>query len=299
MDRGDPFAPPLPSSVLVTMRGTRMHPNAYLRTLWRNETLDEVFVAMSFDERYKRRFNEVLRPAIEDQPIAGFQLRAFRVDNSNTGDSILTEIVDHISHCRIVLGDVSAIDEGRYTDVPIRNGNVMYEIGVALACRLPSEVLLIRDDDKKFLFDVSSVPNRTIDFKDSGKAIELIRSAIHDRIAETNLTSDARIRLAVRTLTQDEHRVLKEFAELAPDEVRDIAMNVAGRGLLSNPNARGVEGLLQKGCLRTVGINVPQGSMFYATTPFGYALAKAAEAELFSIDPRAAAAGADPDSKRT
>ena len=43
-----------------------MHPNAYLRAFWRNETLDQVFVAMSFADRYKGRLEQVLKPAIED-----------------------------------------------------------------------------------------------------------------------------------------------------------------------------------------------------------------------------------------
>ena len=174
-----------------------MHPNAYLRAFWRNETIDQVFVAMSFEARYKERFERVFKPAIEEREIAGLRLKAFRVDTSKTGDSILTEIVAGISHSRLVVADVSAVDEGRYTDVPMRNGNVMYEVGVALACRLPSEVLLVRDDTKKFLFDVSSIPHTTLDFTDTATAIDLLRARIADRLQETDLTQEARIQIAV------------------------------------------------------------------------------------------------------
>jgi len=99
-----------------------MHPNAYLRSLWRNETRDQVFVAMPFESRFLRRFETIFVPAIEAQPIGGRNLRAFRVDNSKTGDSILTEIIDNISHSRIVLADITVVDEGRYTGQPVRNG---------------------------------------------------------------------------------------------------------------------------------------------------------------------------------
>ena len=110
-----------------------MHPNAFLRTLWRAEVRDQVFVAMPFSgPASSERFADVIRPAIEAEPIEGYSLRAFRVDNSKSGDSILTDIMDGIAHSRLVLADVSVVDEGRYTQQPLRNGNVMYEVGVAL-----------------------------------------------------------------------------------------------------------------------------------------------------------------------
>ncbi len=125
-----------------------MHPNTYLRTLWREETLDQLFVAMSFEPRFEERYRDIIKPAVERAPIAGRRLKAYKVDNSLTGDSILTDIADGIAHSAVILADVSVIDEGRFTGCPIRIGNVMYEVGIALSCRLPSEVLLIRDDEK-------------------------------------------------------------------------------------------------------------------------------------------------------
>ena len=117
-----------------------MHPNAFLKSLWRTEMLDQVFVAMSFEPRFSERYEKIIKPAVEGEPLSGISLRAYRVDNSKSGDSILTDIVEGVAHSRLVLADVSVIDEGRYTETPIRNGNVMYEVGVALACREPSEV---------------------------------------------------------------------------------------------------------------------------------------------------------------
>ncbi len=99
-----------------------------------------------------------------------------------------------------MLADVSVIDEGRYTETPIRNGNVMYEVGMALACRSPSEVLLVRDDSKRFLFDVSTIPHMTIDFADVNAAISELRNALGDRVKESQLINDARVQIAARTL---------------------------------------------------------------------------------------------------
>jgi len=76
-------------------------------------------------------------------------LEPLRVDVSKTGDSVLTDIIDGIAHCEMILADVSAIGYDSKTGDPYRNGNVMYEVGLAVAARQPSEVLLIQDDKYK------------------------------------------------------------------------------------------------------------------------------------------------------
>lgn len=260
-----------------------MHPNAFLKSLWRTEVLDQVFVAMSFESRFAERYENIIKPAIEAEAISGIRLRAYRVDNSKTGDSILSDIVDGIAHSRLVLADVSVIDEGRYTQTPIRNGNVMYEVGVALACRNPSDVLLIRDDSKKFLFDVSTIPHMEIDFSDRDTAIGLLRNSISDRLSESKLVEDARVKIAAQALTQHEIRILKNLAQMEPNQVRDLAQPVLG--MLSMPDERGLDGLIRKGCIKSGAINVKSGAVFHALNPFGYALAEVAENILAKFQP--------------
>lgn len=266
-----------------------MHPNAFLRSLWRTETIDQVFVAMSFDPRFSERFENIIRPAIEGQPFAGKKLTAYRVDNSKSGDSILTEIINGIAHARLVLADVSIVDEGQFSQEPVRNGNVMYEVGVALACRSPSEVLLIRDDSKKFLFDISTIPHIQVDFAAQSSAIVALRTAIDDRLRETMFLHDARIQMLARTLTADELRILAILARLQPNRGMDLTME--GLGQLSNPDERGLSGLLQKGCAKALAVNAETDGIFYALTPFGSALAKAVDSFLKKIAPEKKAKG--------
>lgn len=261
-----------------------MYPNAFLNALWRTEILDQVFVAMSFEDRFKARFENVVRPAIESEPFGSLKLHAYRVDNSLTGDSILSDIVDGIAHSRLILADVSVIDEGRYTETPIRNGNVMYEVGVAPACRASSDVLLIRDDSKKFLFDVSTIPHKTVDFSDEARAIEELRKAILDRISESKLVNDARVRMVARALTQHELRLLRGLSDLEPNQARDLSIEFLGQ--LSFPDQQGISGLIQKGCIRSVAENTKTGTIFYSLTPFGYALADLADTALEKFTPK-------------
>lgn len=252
-----------------------MHPNTFLKSFWRNEVVDQVFVAMSFDDKFDKRYEEIIRPSIESEPISGINLTAYRVDNSKTGDSILSEIIDGIAHSRLVLADVSVIDEGRYNETPVRNGNVMYEVGLALACRNPSEVLLVRDDSKKFLFDVSTIPHLTIDFANEAMAIKSLRDALTDRVAESDLIDDARVGIAAQALTEDEVHLLRVLKVLGPKQSR--LLSDPEDGLLSLPTAHGLDGLIRKGCIISKAVDSKSGGVFYALNDFGRALADRAE----------------------
>jgi hypothetical protein len=249
-----------------------MYPNTFLKTLWRTEVLDQVFVAMSFEPRFAQRYETVIKPAIEDEPISGVVLRAFRVDNAKTGDSILSNIVDGIAHSRLILADVSVIDEGRYTQTPIRNGNVMYEVGVALACRSPSDVLLVRDDTKQFLFDVSTIPHFTVDFSDQDAAIKQLRTAMADRLSESQLVEDARVKMAATTVTSNEVMVLRKLSQLGPGEGCDLVDPTIKTMIL--PYQFGLNELIRKGCVTSVGISAGSGAVRHALNAFGYAVAR-------------------------
>ena len=84
----------------------------------------QVFVAMSFEPSYETRFKNVIVPAIENVVFEENRSKAFRVDTSKSGESILTEIMDGIAHSLIILADVSTVGKDSKTGRPYRNGNV-------------------------------------------------------------------------------------------------------------------------------------------------------------------------------
>lgn len=116
---------------------------------------NRVFVAMSFDEAFRKRWDEVIARAISSVQLGGISLEPHRVDMRRVSDSILTEILTEISQCRLFLGDVTTMH--KIDGKPIRNANVMYEVGLAHAVRLPEEVLLLRSDNDPVLFDVANI----------------------------------------------------------------------------------------------------------------------------------------------
>lgn len=245
-----------------------MHPQLYLKTFWRTELKLTIFVAMSFSDQYKKRFNEIIEPAINQITINGERLKADRVDISKSGDSILTDIMDGIAHSQMVLADVSTIGKDSVSGDPFRNGNVMYEVGLALASRHSSEVLLIRDDKDKFLFDVSTIPHKHINFVNKEEAITALKEELIARLKERNHINDARVHLALATLTSEETSTLKHIAELPEGNAfgRDPKSGVDFNGMVAFPR------LLDKQLIRLAG-EFTQGHTAYTLTPLGKVVA--------------------------
>src|SRR5690606_12698324 len=101
------------------------------------------------------RWENVIRPGLAAIRVNGVPLEPYRVDVGKVSDSILTEILDEIARSRIFIAEISEI--GKLDDRSIRNANVMYEVGLAQAVRLPEEVLLVRSDKEQLLFDITNV----------------------------------------------------------------------------------------------------------------------------------------------
>ncbi|MDD5435067.1 MAG: hypothetical protein PH343_06530 [Nitrospira sp.] len=252
-----------------------MHPNVFLKTFWRMDLKPQVFVAMSFATQYKSRYETIIAPAIESIKINNTPLKAYRVDTSKSGDSILTDIMEGIAHSQMVIADVSTFGKDSATKQPYRNGNVMYEVGIALACRQPNEVLLVRDDTDNFLFDVSTIPHMTIDFSQENSARQRLQEELMARIQERQYVNDARVQLAIAGLSAEELTALKQVAEYAPGTVwgRKDTGSVDFFAMASTPR------LLDKGLIQLAGIFL-EGHPAYRLTPLGIVVAKLVQSGL-------------------
>src|SRR5262249_37328055 len=150
---------------------------------------ETVFVAMSFHTKFEHRWKNVISPAIRD-----IGLEPSRVDSRKISDSILTDITLSIAHHRLIFGDISVMfvheDEGR--KYPVRNSNVMYEIGLAHAVRLPEEVVLFRSDQEDLPFDVMNIRVNGYDPDGSpdearGKVRDALKEALREVDQSKNL----------------------------------------------------------------------------------------------------------------
>ena len=251
-----------------------MYPNAFLQTFWRNELRPQVFVAMSFDEVHKRRYEEVIAPAVQSVLVGSVRLTPYRVDLSKTGDSILTEILDGIAHSQMILADVSTVGHDSKTGAAYRNGNVMYEVGLALACRQSSEVLLLRDDKDKFLFDVSTIPHKPINFAAPETAIKEISDELVARINQRSYFNDARLKIAVASLTYQERAVIELFSKYRAGDV--FWINKEAMSLLT---ASALDRLLDKQLIRAAG-QTNKSEVAYSWTELGQHVVEVIKREL-------------------
>jgi len=72
---------------------------------------NKVFVAMSFEDKFNKRWEEVILPGIKNIARGGQRLEAYRVDVRKVSDSILTEILTEISNCLLVFADLTSLGQ--------------------------------------------------------------------------------------------------------------------------------------------------------------------------------------------
>ena len=217
---------------------------------------------MSFAPAYNERYDNVIAPAVRSLTVENKRLEPYRVDISKSGDSILTDISDGIAHARLVLADVSSIGKDSITSEPYRNANVMYEVGMALACRSPNEVLLIRDDHDDFLFDVSSIPYANLNFADPSEAVPELARHLSARLREQNFFRDARVKMAIASLSAEEVIFMKQ-----PRKAGSVWGNKVK--MLASWYALATSRLLDKGLIKLAG-EFPEDMPAFTFSPLGH-----------------------------
>lgn len=254
---------------------------------------------MSFDPRFDARWREVIAPAIRNIGVNDKRLEPIRVDTRKISDSILTEILSGIANSRLVFADITTV--GYLDGKPIRNGNVMYEVGLAQSVRLPEEVIVFRSDDDSLLFDTSTV---RVNSYSPDAAADKARSAVTDTLIGSLRELDLRRHLAVRKAVEmldypswwllSESGARKGVPHPKMKTMRDVLGNAA--------RASAIARLLEMGALRTTYIEVtpellaqigdsPDYDLLkYECTEFGEAVIREAAARLGMLSPELGAA---------
>jgi len=245
---------------------------------------------MSFDENFQQRWNEVIRPAVSEIELDGVSLEPVRVDVRRISDSIVTEILQGIAHHLVVFADVTTI--GYVGDKPIRNANVLYEVGIAHAIRLPEEVILFRSDEDQLIFDITNVRVNSYDpDTDPSTARELVIDSITDALNEVDLKRHLSVRRAAESLDYPSWMVL---AKAQHGCVTYSVMRTMRQAIGSASCARAIERLLDLGALKTeylqvtpellksAGGKLAKNILGHHTTPFGSAIFEEGIARILS-----------------
>ena len=206
-----------------------------------------VFVAMSFDPRFDLRWRNVLAPAIASLESEKQQLEPYRVDLSKASDAILTDVLAGIGDSHCVVADITALDE--FDGLPLRNPNVLYEVGIAHAVRPPEEVVLFRSDDFHLNFDVAGVrvhsysPDANV-----GEARSKVAETIVASLAALDARRRATLRIAGERLTLPAMFLLLDVVNKG--SVVHPQAKTMGQALSSIQRASAISLLLELGAIR-------------------------------------------------
>lgn len=270
-----------------------MYPNTFFNLFPAFPRDYKVFVAMSFDPRFDSRWENVITPAVKNVRIGGVSLEPYRVDVRHVSDSILTEILEGVSNSRLFLADVTTT--AYVQDMSVRNANVMYEVGLAHAVRLPEEVILFRSDNDRLLFDVANVRvNYYSPDDDPDAARKLVSQVIIETYNEIEMKKQLAVGKAALSLDFVSWVVLSDAT--VGDGIEPPSMNTMKKALGNAARQSAISRLLDMGALITSYLTLtpkmlespdePLSSIFrYRITPFGEAILKYAAEKMGMFSP--------------
>jgi|GEM_PF-1323424 len=251
-----------------------MYPKNYFDLFPAFPRENSVFVAMSFAPQFQSRYDNVIKPAIESVDHEGSRLEPIRVDAKKISDSVLTEILTGIGNSKLIFADITSLIE--INNRPYRNENVMYEIGIATAMRLPEEVILFRSDQEQLSFDIANIRvNSYAPDENIADATESVTAAIREAISETDLKKNLAVKNAISQLDEVSLRVMR----LAQKEGFALsAIDSKDKKIPFHSYCLSINKLLELGALTTEfidlseGDNVQKPALIHKLTSFGHEL---------------------------
>jgi hypothetical protein len=159
---------------------------------------------MPFHDEFRSVWTDIIDPGIRER--YELSLSAHRVDESNLSQSIIIEILEEIAHTKLFLADISVAKSGSWKGQ--RNGNVMYEVGLAHAVRQAEETILIRSDDERIPFDISGIRVHTYDPCDVEGSKKLVGNLVADACGAIDKTKSLKVAMVVEQLDSICHEIL-------------------------------------------------------------------------------------------
>lgn len=236
-----------------------MYPKIYMELFRSFERTPEVFVAMPF-KGFEKRWRSIFKPAI-----LSCKLKPYRVKERFVSDSIPIDILNAINRSMFLLFDISNEKSER------PNANVMYELGIAHATRLPQEVIIVRDEhSKQSPFDISHIRWNEFSPQKIKKSITKIKKLIINAKKEVDLTKDLMIERILNSLDPE----MIEFLEIIRNYYEDVGEKYIEQGFDLYPfdlDRKGLYGLITKDCseqyLREIARNLINFGILESTTP--------------------------------
>ena len=167
-----------------------MYPKIYIDLFRSFDRMPEVFVAMPFSSQFESRWKEIFVPAIESCDLKPCRTKELLVSNS-----IPVDILDGIGRAKFLLFDISNEEKDR------PNSNVMYELGIAHATRLPEEVIIVRDEESESSpFDIQHIRWNSFSTQKIEESRAKIEKLIKNAEKQIDLTKDLMVKNTLSSL---------------------------------------------------------------------------------------------------
>ncbi len=246
-----------------------MYPREYFDTYWRGDLKNEVFVIMSFAPEFQPVWEQAIKPAIEIDTVG--TPFANRVDATVLAGSIITDILEGIAHAKLVFADISVCTAGRWEGQ--RNGNAMYELGLAHALRRAQELVVVRSDHEQVNFDIAAIRIQDYNLSDLPAARKIFSLLLNDGLKQIDQVKHLKVTEAVERLEVETLHLMsllgKEeyFPSTSPKESE--MENFMQKDILRNGSA--LRHLLSLDIIR-FDPSVADGKVVYRWTEFGKAV---------------------------
>jgi len=206
-----------------------MYPKIYIDLFRAFDRTPEVFVAMPFSSEFEPRWKDIFKPAI-----VSCGLKPYRTKERLVSDSIPIDVLEGIGRAKLLLFDISNEQEDR------PNSNVMYELGIAHAIRLPEEVIIVMDEQSEISpFDIRHLRWNKFSTRNIKKSKDKIKRLIINAEKQLDLTRDLMIRSVLSALDIDMFSFL-EVVQGYADTGFDLSP--------FDPDRKGDYGLYHKAC---------------------------------------------------
>ncbi len=241
-----------------------MYPKIYIDLFRSFDRTPEVFVAMPFSEEFEPRWKSIFKPAIKS-----YNLKPYRVKERLVGDSIPIDILNGLNRAKFLLFDISNEKTGK------PNSNVMYELGIAHATRLPEEVIIVRDEQSKDIpFDIKHIRWNNFSPQKIDQSVGKIKNLIKKAEKEVDLTKDLLIQKTLNSLDQDMMGFLETVRNFTETGFDLYPFDPDGKGLYGLPNKDCSEEYLLELARSLINLGIIRGAeplplqeRFYGVTP--------------------------------
>src|SRR5258708_676371 len=234
----------------------------YFENFWDVEQKNVIFVLMPFHKKLKPKFQAIKKIAknvgLED---------AERIDEDLKVDLIPDKILDRIANSKFLIFDLS--DDPKHQPAKQINGNVLYELGIAIAIRESSDMLIIRDKNSE-----SEIPfnTRQLPIHEHGKALNELEKMLKDSLENQAWHKSKRVRAIAERLDMHPSMtgVIDRFYQNIPEGEDDHFSLYPGTDLFAQIS---INRLLDLRILR-LGTAHRAQKLSYNWTPFGRAVLK-------------------------